>query len=198
MTCYEIDGVVPVVHPSAFVHPMASLIGDVIIGEGCYLGPSASLRGDFGRITVGEGSNVQDNCVVHAFPGADATLEPGSHIGHGAILHGCHIGSEVLVGMNAVVMDGVVVGARSLIGAASFVRAGTDIPPESLVVGNPARVVRRLDEQALAWKANGVGVYQELARRSSATLRKVEPLTDVEENRPRVSTGPDVDRKSVV
>ena len=124
MTSYEIDGVSPVVHATAFVHPQASLIGDVIIGSGCYVGPMASLRGDFGRIEVGEGSNVQDGCAVHCFPGADTILEPGSHIGHGAILHGCHVCSKVLVGMNAVVMDGVVVGAESLIGAGSF--AATD------------------------------------------------------------------------
>ncbi|MFF2508178.1 gamma carbonic anhydrase family protein [Streptomyces sp. NPDC058067] len=192
MGVYEIDGVVPVVDPTAFVHPQASLIGDVVIGPGCYIGPMASLRGDFGRITVGEGSNVQDNCVLHAFPGADTVLDPGSHVGHGAILHGCHISTEVLVGMNAVVMDGVSVGAGSLIGANSFVPAGMEIPVESLVAGSPARVVRRLDADTLAWKANGIGVYQELAKRSLATLREVTPLEAVEPDRKRVSTGREV------
>ena len=191
MTSYEIDGVSPVVHPTAFVHPQASLIGDVIIGPGCYVGPMASLRGDFGRIQVGEGSNVQDGCAVHCFPGADTILEPGSHIGHGAILHGCHVCSEVLVGMNAVVMDGVVVGAGSLIGAGSFVPAGLEIPPGSLVAGSPAKVIRQLDEQMLAWKANGLRMYQELAQRSRATLREVEPLVAMEPDRKRVSTGRD-------
>ncbi|MEU6658810.1 DapH/DapD/GlmU-related protein [Streptomyces sp. NPDC046821] len=192
MGVYEIDGVIPVVDPAAFVHPQASLIGDVVIGPGCYIGPLASLRGDFGRITVAEGSNVQDGCVLHAFPGADTVLDPGSHIGHGAILHGCHIEDEVLVGMNAVVMDGVRVGARSLIGANSFVPAGMEIPAESLVAGSPAKVVRPLDADMLAWKANGIGVYRELAKRSLATLREVTPLTEVEPDRKRVSTGRDV------
>ncbi|MGW9131883.1 gamma carbonic anhydrase family protein [Streptomyces sp. NPDC055681] len=192
MAIYEIDGVVPVVHPTAFVHPQASLIGDVLIGPRCYIGPMASLRGDFGRINVGEGSNVQDGCVLHAFPGADAVLDIGSHIGHGAILHGCHISTEVLVGMNAVVMDGVDIGARSLIAANSFVPAGMVIPDESLVVGSPARVVRPLDADVLRWKSDGVRIYQELAERSLATLREVAPLEAAEPDRRRVSTGREV------
>ena len=192
MTFYEIDGVVPVCDPSSFVHPSATIIGDVIIGPDCYIGPSASLRGDFGRILVGAGSNVQDSCVVHAFPRADAVLGEESHVGHGAILHGCTLGRNVLVGMNSVVMDGAHIGARSLIGANSFVPAGLQAPDESLVVGNPARVVKQLDEQALAWKANGAKVYQELGRRSIATMRPVEPFEEVEPDRPRVSTGSDV------
>ncbi|MFT4082558.1 MAG: transferase hexapeptide repeat family protein [Nocardioides sp.] len=188
MTCYEIDGVVPVIDPAAFVHPSAVLIGDVIVGPGCYIGPSASLRGDFGRIVVGEGSNVQDSCVLHAFPGADCELAPHSHLGHGAIVHGARVGSYAMVGMNAVVMDGCVLGDDALVGACSFVRAGTEVPPRTLVVGNPARVVRELDEQAIAWKRNGVHTYQELAERSRVGLRPVEPLTAVEPDRRRVST----------
>jgi phenylacetic acid degradation protein len=188
VTCYEIDGVVPVVDPSAFVHESATLIGDVIVGAGCYVGPGASLRGDFGRIIVGAGSNVQDSCVVHAFPGADAVLDEHSHVGHGAILHGCHIESYVLVGMNAVVMDGAVIGRDSLIGACSFVRAGTIVPPRSMVVGNPATVVRELDDDTVAWKRNGVAIYQQLAERSRQTLRPVAPLDAPEPDRRRVST----------
>ncbi|MFE7244062.1 transferase hexapeptide repeat family protein [Streptomyces sp. NPDC057580] len=194
MTFYEIDGVVPVVDPTAYVHPAATLIGDVIVGAGCYLGPGASLRGDFGRITVGAGANVQDTCVVHAFPGADAVLEEESHIGHGAILHGCRIERHALVGMNAVILDGAVVGEGALIGACSLVRAGTTVPPRSLAVGNPAAVVRELDEETLAWKREGVRVYQELARRSLRSLRPVEPLAEPEAHRRRVSTGRDVSR----
>ncbi|MGW0994171.1 gamma carbonic anhydrase family protein [Streptomyces sp. NPDC002523] len=194
MTCYEIDGVVPAVDPTAFVHPSATLIGDVIVGADCYIGPSASLRGDFGRIVVGAGSNVQDACVVHAFPGADAVLTEECHIGHGAILHGCRIGRHVLVGMNAVIMDGADIGEGSLVGACSFVRAGTTVPVRSLVVGNPATVVRELDEDMLAWKRDGARVYQELAERSRRTMRPVEPLTAPETHRRRVSTGPDVSR----
>jgi len=194
MTCYEIDGVIPVVDPTAFVHPSATLIGDVIVGAGCYIGPSASLRGDFGRVIVGEGSNVQDSAVLHVLPGADCVLAPNSHVAHGAILHGCEVGSYVMVGMNAVVMDGCVLGEDALIGAGSFIRAGTTIPPRSLVVGNPAKVVRELDDDMLAWKRNGVAVYQELARRSLATMRAVEPLTAVEPDRPRVSTDASVSK----
>jgi phenylacetic acid degradation protein len=189
---YEIDGVVPVIDPTAFVHPQASLIGDVVVEEGCYIGPFASLRGDLGRITIGAGSNVQDSCVVHSFPGADCTLLPESHIGHGAVLHGCTVHSLAMVGMNAVVMDGAVVGEHALVAANSFVPAEFAVPPRSMVAGNPAKVIRELDETTLAWKARGVRVYQDLARRSLATLRPCEPLSAVEADRPRVSTGSDV------
>lgn len=192
MTSYEIDGVVPVVDSTAFVHETASLIGDVIIGPGCYIGPFASLRGDFGRIVVGEGSNVQDSCVLHVFPGADTVLEPNSHVGHGAVLHGCHIESFALIGIGSIILDGVRVGADSLIGAGSVVTAGFVIPPRSLVYGSPAKVIRELDDTTVAWKRNGVGVYQQLAARSLASLRQVTPLTAVEANRSRVSTGAEV------
>ncbi|HEX3947620.1 MAG TPA: gamma carbonic anhydrase family protein [Acidimicrobiales bacterium] len=192
MGIYEIDGVVPVVHPEAFVHPEAVLIGDVIVGAGSYIGPCASLRGDFGRIVVGEGANVQDSCVMHCYPGADCVVEDSGHIGHGAVLHGCTVGTGAMVGIGSVLLDGVVVGARSLVGAHSFVRAGFEVPAETLVAGSPAKVIRPLDETDLAWKANGVKVYQELARRSLATLRPVEPLREAEADRARVSTGRDV------
>lgn len=189
MTAYAIDGVTPVVHPTAFVHPQACLIGDVVIGPECYIGPFASLRGYFGRIEVRAGSNVQDSCTVHVFPGQDTILEEGSHIGHGAILHGCHLEQQAFVGMNSVVMDGVRIGARSLVAAHSFVRAGQDFPVESLIAGSPARFVRRLDDETLAWKANGGQVYRDLARRSLATLHEVTPLAEEEVDRQRVSTG---------
>ncbi|GAA4487954.1 gamma carbonic anhydrase family protein [Microbacterium panaciterrae] len=191
MPCYAFDGVVPVVDLTAFVHESASLIGDVIIGPGCYIGPFASLRGDFGRITVGEGANVQDSCVIHAFPGADAVLEPNSHVGHGAVLHGCRIGSYVLVGIGATVLDGADIGADSLIGAGALVTAGTIVPPGSKVLGAPARVIGPLDAQALEWKRNGVRTYQALARRSLETLRSTEPLIAVEAVRRRTSWSPD-------
>lgn len=185
MPSYAFDGVTPVVDPTAFVHETASLIGDVIIGPGCYIGPFASLRGDFGRIIVGAGSNVQDACVIHAFPGADAVLEPNSHVGHGAVLHGCRIGSFALIGIGATVLDGAEIGADSLLGAGAVVTAGTVIPPGSKALGAPARMVGPLDEQAMAWKRNGVRIYQELAQRSRETLRPVEPLTAVEPDRRR-------------
>lgn len=164
----------------------------MVIGPRCYVGPFASLRGDFGRILVGEGSNVQDSCVVHAFPGADAVLEPGSHVGHGAVLHGCRIHTHALIGIGAVVLDGAEVGENSLVGAGALVPADTTIPPRSLALGSPAKVVRPLDEVTLDWKVNGVRVYQDLARRSLASLRETAPLPEEEPDRPRVSTGDDV------
>ena len=188
MPSYEIDGIVPVVGPGAFVHPTAVLIGDVIIERGCYIGPLASLRGDFGRIVVGAGSNVQDGCVLHTFPGRELVLEAGSHIGHGAVLHGCTVESGAMVGMGAVVMDDARIGANALVGAGSCVRAGTDVPAEHLAVGSPAKVIRALDAETLAWKANGVKVYQDLAARSLATMRVSEPHEKVEAGRGRVSS----------
>lgn len=192
MACYEIDGVVPVVDPSAFVHETASLIGDVIIGPGCYIGPFASLRGDFGRIIVGAGSNVQDSCTIHAFPGADTVLDPHSHVGHGAVLHGCTVGSYALIGIGAIVLDGARVGADALVGAGAVVTAETVIPDGFLALGNPAKVIRALDEETVAWKRRGVAVYEELAQRSRESLRPVTPLSAVPADRPRVSTGRDV------
>lgn len=192
MTSYEIDGVIPVVHPTAFVHETASLIGDVIIGPGCYIGPFASLRGDFGRIVVGAGSNVQDSCVIHVFPGADTILEPNSHVGHAAVLHGCTIRSYALIGIGSVILDGAEIGENALVGAGSIVTAGMIVPPNTLVLGSPAKVVRELDETTREWKRDGVGIYQQLAVRSRQTLRTVTPLTEVEPDRKRVSTGKDI------
>ena len=191
MPAFAIEGVIPVVHPSAFVHPTAVLIGDVIIGSGCYIGPLASLRGDFGRVAVGTGANVQDGCVLHCFPGRDVVVEEDGHVGHGAILHGCHVGRGVLVGMNSVVMDGTVIGELSFVGANSFVPADVTVPPRHVIAGSPAKVLRELTDEELAWKANGTRVYQELAQRSLATLRPVEPLAAVEEDRPTLSTNRD-------
>lgn len=188
MTFYSIDGVSPVVHPSTFVHESASIIGDVMIGANCYIGPFASIRADFGRIIIGAGSNVQDGVVIHAFPGADTVLEPNSHIGHAAVLHGCHIGSYALVGIKSVVLDGAQVGEHALVGAGSLVTAGMSIPPATLAFGNPARVQKDLDEDTLTWKKNGVHLYQQLAERSRETLKSVTPLHEPEPNRQRVST----------
>ena len=189
MPSYEIDGVIPVVSPGAFVHPSAVLIGDVVVETDCYIGPTASLRGDFGPIIVSAGSNVQDGCVLHSFPERELLLERESHIGHGAVLHGCVIASQAMVGMNAVVMDGARVGARALVGAASLVRAGMAIPAGHLAVGNPVTVTRPLDEQTLRWKANGVKVYQELAKRSLASMRETAPVAEIPINRPQLGTG---------
>lgn len=142
MPCYSIEGVIPVVDPSAYVHPTAVLIGDVIVGPDCYVGPTACLRGDFGRIVLQRGANVQDTCVIHGFPGHDTVVEENGHIGHGAVLHSCTVRRDALVGMNAVVMDEAVVGEQAIVAACAFVRAGMQIPPRTLAAGLPAKVVR--------------------------------------------------------
>jgi phenylacetic acid degradation protein len=188
MGIYALDGLVPVVDPSAFVHPQASLIGDVIVGPGCYIGPGASLRGDFGRIVVGEGANVQDCCILHSFPAHDTLLEPQAHIGHGAVLHGCIVRRGALIGIGAIVMDDVVVEEEAFVGAASFVRAGFVVPRRTLVTGVPARVVRELRPEEIAWKATGTREYQELTRRCLASLRACQPLAAPEPDRPRLGT----------
>jgi phenylacetic acid degradation protein len=186
MPVYEINGVRPVVHPSAYVHPTAVLVGDVIVGPRCYVAPLASLRGDFGRLILEEGANLQDTCVMHGFPGADTVVEKDGHIGHGAVLHGCRIGRNALVGMNAVVMDNAVVGAESIIAACAFVKAGMEIPARSMVMGTPAKVVRQVSDQELEWKEGGTGQYHELAVRSMQSKREVEADTEVSPGRQRM------------
>jgi phenylacetic acid degradation protein len=183
---YSIDGVTPVVHPLAFVHPEAVLIGDVIIEEGCYIGPCASLRGDFGRIIIRKGSNVQDNCTLHSMPGFDCVVGANGHIGHGAIIHSAQLGPNVLVGMNAVVMDHARIGEAAMIGAMSFVKAGAEVPACHLAAGVPARVLRELSVDELAKKIEATKLYQQLAQRSLASLRPAEPLVHFDANRPRV------------
>lgn len=183
---YSIDGVTPVVHPSAFVHVSAVIIGDVIIGEDCYIGPNACLRGDFGRIQVERGVNIQDCCIVHGFPERDTVIEENGHIGHGAVLHCCRIGRNALVGMNAVVMDKADVGESSIVAAMAFVKAGMVVPPKSLVAGIPAKVVRELTRQEMDWKVEGTVLYQLLARRSLATMTETVALSEVEVDRRRI------------
>ena len=183
---YEIDGITPVVHPSAFVHESAVLIGDVIVGARAYVGPCACLRGDFGRIVVEEGANIQDTCMLHGFPGKDTVVGADATIGHGAVLHGCVVGRGALVGMNAVVNDNAEVGEDAVIAALAFVRAEARIPARSLAAGIPARVLRRLGEDELRWKRDNAGLYRKLAERSSATLKRVPALEEVEAVRKRI------------
>jgi len=188
--CYAIENLIPVIDPTAYVHPTAVLIGDVIVGPRCYVGPAACLRGDFGRIVLREGSNVQDTCVLHGFPDTDTVIDVDGHIGHGAVIHGAQIGRNVLIGMNAVVMDRSVIGESSFVGAMAFVREITVIPPRSLALGVPARVVRSLTDQEIAWKQSGTREYQTLAVRSLASQRPVEPLLAEQPDRPRYSGAP--------
>lgn len=186
LVVYAIDGVVPVVDATAFVHPSAVLIGDVVVGPGCYIGPCASLRGDFGRLVIGAGVNIQDTCVMHGFPGTETLVEENGHIGHGAVLHGCRIGRNVMIGMNAVVMDNAYVGESSIVGACAFVKAGAEIPPRCLVAGMPAKVVRELSQQEIDGKRSGTRTYQELARRCHASMVATSPLRVEEPGRKRI------------
>lgn len=186
MPCYSIEGVIPVVDPTAYVHPTAVLIGDVIIGPDCYVGPCAALRGDFGRVILQRGANVQDTCVIHGFPSADTIVEENGHIGHGAVLHSCVVRRDALVGMNAVVMDEAEIGEQAIVAASAFVRAGMKIPPRSLAGGVPAKVMRELSAEEIAWKLEGTLTYQDLTRRCLASMREVVPLTEVERERPRL------------
>ncbi len=192
MTCYAIDGVRPVVDPTAFVHPSADLIGDVIIGSGCYIGPGASLRGDFGRLILEQGVNVQDTCVMHGFPGTDTLVEKNGHVGHGAVLHGCRVGSGALIGMNAVVMDGAVISESAIVAAMSFVKADFEVPARSLAGGIPARIMRQLSDQEIEWKESGTRDYQRLALRCFESLEETTALTEVEENRQRLDVSDSV------
>ncbi|MBN0987194.1 phenylacetic acid degradation protein PaaY [Amphritea pacifica] len=189
MKVYSLDGITPVVHPSAYVHPSAVLIGDVIVGPGCYIGPAACLRGDFGRLELKRGANLQDTCVMHGFPGTDTVVEEDGHIGHGAVLHGCVVGKNALVGMNSVIMDGAVIGESSIVAAMSFVKASMDVPARTLVAGSPARVIKELTDKEIDWKSAGTRQYQDLVIRSMNTMREVEALTEVEADRPRLDVG---------
>ena len=183
---FAVNGVTPVVDPTAFVHPSAVLIGDVIVGARCYVGPAASLRGDFGRIEVRAGANIQDCCVMHGFPQTDTVVEEEGHIGHGAILHGCIVRRNALVGMNAVINDNAQIGESAIVAAMAFVKAGMIVPPRTLVAGVPAKVVRVLTEQELAWKVEGTQSYHELTRRSLTTMVDTEPLAAPEPDRRRI------------
>jgi phenylacetic acid degradation protein len=184
---YAIDGITPVVHPSAFVHPSAVLIGDVIVAARAYIGPCACLRGDFGRIVVEEGANIQDTCMLHGFPGKDTVVGAEATIGHGAVLHGCVVRRGALVGMNCVVNDNAEVGEDAVVAALAFVKAEDTIPARSLAVGIPAKVIRTLSPQELRWKKDNMHLYQQLAVRSATTMQEVEALTEVEGDRKRIA-----------
>ncbi len=183
---YSIDGITPVVHPSAFVHPSAVLIGDVMVGERAYIGPCASLRGDFGRIVIEAGANIQDTCMLHGFPGKDTVVGAEVTVGHGAVLHGCVVRRGALIGMNCVVNDNAEVGEDAVVAALAFVKAEARIPPRTLAAGIPARVLRELSAQEIGWKKDNMLLYQQLARRSMDSMREVEALTEVEKDRKRI------------
>ncbi|MFM9052551.1 MAG: transferase hexapeptide repeat family protein [Bacteroidota bacterium] len=181
---YSFNGFIPVVNPSAFVHESAVVIGDVIIGKDVYIGPGAAIRGDWGRIVIEDGCNIQENCIVHMFPGITVLLHEGAHIGHGAVIHGSSIGKNSLVGMNAVVMDNVKIGEGCIIGALAFVAEGTEIPDRKIAVGNPAKVIKDVSDEMLAWKTEGTLLYQRLPAELRATMRACEPLHEIDSGRP--------------
>jgi phenylacetic acid degradation protein len=181
---YSFNGFIPVIHESAFIHPQATVTGNVIIGKDVYIGPGAALRGDWGQIIIEDGCNVQENCTIHMFPGTTVTLKKAAHIGHGAIVHGAIVGENSMVGMNAVLMDDVVVGKNCIIGALSFVPAKMIIPDKSLVVGNPAKIVKEVSDEMIHWKTMGTALYQKLPAECFATLKPCEPLREIEPGRP--------------
>ena len=196
MSYYAFEGLIPVVHPEAYVHPSAVLIGDVIVGAGIYIGPLASLRGDYGRLILEAGANLQDSCIMHGYCDTDTIVHENGHIGHGAILHGCVIGRDALVGMHSVIMDGAIIGEESIVAAMSFVKAGFVGAPRQLLVGAPARVKRDVTDEELHWKRLNTQEYQDLAVRCRASLCETQPLTQVEKNRPRLKGTTEVKPKS--
>ncbi len=186
MPAYSFQGIVPVVDPSSYVHPLASLIGDVIVGPGCFIAPGASLRGDFGRIIVEGDSSIQDNSTIHTSSGGDTVIGRGATIAHGAVVHGCSIGANTLIGINAVILDGASIGPDNLVAALSLVKSDMVTPARSLVAGNPARVIREFEPQQVTWRNDGHGEYQRLVRESLNDLHETPPLAAPEPNRPRV------------
>jgi phenylacetic acid degradation protein len=181
MTVFSFEGIIPVVHESSFVHPNAAVTGDVVIGRDVYVGPGAAIRGDWGRVVIEDGCNVQENCVIHMFPGVTVVLEAGAHVGHGAIVHGARIGRNTLIGMNAVIMDNASVGPECIVGALTFVPADMQIPARKVVVGSPAKVVRDVTDDMLHWKTEGTRLYQSLPSRLHASLTPCEPLRRIED-----------------
>lgn len=183
---YSFEGIVPVVDPESYVHPTATLIGDVIVGARCFVGPGAVMRGDLGRIILEAGSSFQDNCVIHTSPGVETVLAEGSIVGHGAILHGCCIGTRALIGMNAVVMDGAEIGEEAIVGALAFVPIRFKVPPRTMAFGTPVSVQRALTEREVTWLSSGARVYKELTARYNESLVACAPLSKVEPRRPRI------------
>ncbi|MFB0937532.1 MAG: transferase hexapeptide repeat family protein [Urechidicola sp.] len=179
---YSFNGYIPVVNETSFVHPLAAVTGNVIIGKNCYIGPGAAIRGDWGQIVLEDGVNVQENCTVHMFPGKSIVLKKSAHIGHGAVIHGANLGENCLIGMNSVIMDDAEIGDESIIGAMAFVKAETKIPKRSLVVGNPAKVIKQVSDEMIAWKTRGTQLYQQLPADCYETLKEVEPLREVPHN----------------
>jgi carbonic anhydrase/acetyltransferase-like protein (isoleucine patch superfamily) len=184
MSVYSFNGFVPVVKESSFIHPKASVTGNVIIGEDVYIGPGAAIRGDWGQIVIEDGCNVQENCTIHMFPGKTVTLKKGAHVGHGAVIHGGTLGENCLIGMNAVVMDDVEIGEESIVGALTFISANSSFPRRSLIVGNPGKAIKTVSDEMIEWKTKGTEIYQQLPQDCKDGLIECEPLREIEKNRP--------------
>ncbi|MGB1269731.1 MAG: transferase hexapeptide repeat family protein [Flavobacteriaceae bacterium] len=182
---YSFKGFIPVVHESSFVHPQAAVIGNVIIGKNCYIGPGAVIRGDWGEIILEDGVNVQENCTVHMFPGKSITLKESAHVGHGAIIHGANLGRNCMIGMNSVIMDDAVVGDECIVGAMAFVKANAVFEKRQLIVGNPAKAIKEVSEEMIGWKTKGTQLYQTLPADCHETMKAVEPLREIPEDRPK-------------
>ena len=180
---YQFKEFIPVVDPSAFVHPLASVTGNVIIGKNVYIGPGAAIRGDWGQIIIEDGCNVQENCTIHMFPGTMVWLKAGAHIGHGAIIHGATIGKNCMVGMNAVIMDNVVLEEECIVGALAFIKADSHFEKRSLIVGNPAQKIKEVSDEMIQWKTEGTHLYQQLPAAMQQHWKSCEPLTEVPANR---------------
>ena len=181
---YSFKGFIPVVHESSFVHPQAAVIGNVIIGKNCYIGPGAAIRGDWGEIILEDGVNVQENCTVHMFPGKSITLKESAHVGHGAIIHGANLGKNCMIGMNSVIMDDAVIGDECIVGAMAFVKANAVFEKRQLIVGNPAIAIKEVSEEMIGWKTKGTQLYQTLPADCHETMKAVEPLREVPKDRP--------------
>ena len=188
MAFYSFNGIKPVAHPSTFVHPQAAVTGHVVIGKNVYIGPGCALRGDWGKIIIEDGCNVQENCTVHMFPGVTVLLKEEAHIGHGAVIHGATVGRNCLVGMNAIIMDEVELGDECIVGALCFIRQGEKIPSRSLVVGNPSKIIRQVSDEMIRWKTEGTRLYQQLPQQCFQTLQACEPLTEAVEQTPLFSS----------
>ncbi len=188
MAIYEFEGYKPVIDETAFVHPQATVTGNVVIGKDVYIAPGAAIRGDWGKIVIKDGCNVQENCTIHMFPGVTVVLEESAHIGHGAVIHGAHIGCNCLVGMNAVIMDRVVLGEECIVGALSFIKEGMEFPERKMIVGNPAKIVKDVSEEMIQWKTKGTKLYQQLPGQLYDSLKECEPLREEPGNRPSQSS----------
>jgi len=180
---YQFKNFIPVVHASSFIHPLAAVTGNVIIGKNVYVGPGAAIRGDFGKIIIEDGCNVQENCIIHMFPGVTVLLKENAHIGHGAVIHGATIGKNCLIGMNAVIMDNVILGDECIVGALSFIKADEEIPARSLLVGNPATIIKQVSDEMLSWKTEGTKIYQQLADDMNNEWKVCEPLREIVEQK---------------